>query len=543
MKNRKWQKSRQLIACGFAALLAIGSLAACGGGSTESEQSVQTGAVSASAQTVGEVTVLDVSDLFTDRDKEIGYEEADCELITMEGDTAVSDSAGVDIAGGTVTITAEGTYLLRGTLAGSIVIDTDDSAKVQLILDGADIACEGSAALYVVQADKVFVTTAAGSENSLVSTGEFVQTDDNNVDGAIFAKDDLTLNGAGSLTVSCETGHGIVCKNDLRITSGTYEITAASHGIQAKDSMRILSGTIAITAGEDGIHSGNDEDETVGYTYIGGGELTITAGDDGIHADTELVVAGGTVTVTESYEGLEGNVIEIAGGTIDLTASDDGLNAAGGSDGSGQMGGFGGDLFDEDESCSLIVSGGSLTVNAGGDGLDSNGGLYVYGGELVVYGPTDSGNGALDYGTEAVITGGTVIAFGSSGMAENFGDGSTQCAILVNFSTQEAGTSVTLTDGAGNVLLTAASEKSYSSVVLSSPDLEIGQTYTLTAGDATETIELTDTIYGNGSGMGGMHDMNDLPDINSMSDMNDMPGDGGGRRGSDMPGGGRPGTP
>lgn len=489
------------IACACAGLLIVGSLAACG--STESGQKTQAAEASAAAQTVGEVTVLDVSELFTDRDKEIGYEESDCELITLEGDRASSDSGGVEISDGTVTITQEGTYLLRGTYEGSIIVyTTDEAAKVQLILDGAEVTCEGGAALYILQADKVFVTTAAGSENSLNSVGEFVQTDDNNVDGAIFAKDDLTLNGAGSLTVSCETGHGIVCKDDLRITSGTYMITAADHGIQAKDSTRILSGSITITAGEDGIHSGNDEDDTVGYTYIGGGELTIAAGDDGIHADTELVIAGGTVTVTESYEGLEGNVIEITGGTITLTASDDGLNAAGGNDGSGQMGGFGRDMFDTDESCSLIIRGGTLTVNAGGDGLDSNGGLYVYGGEVIVYGPTNSGNGALDYGTEAVITGGTVIAFGSSGMAENFGDDSTQCSMIVNFTTQAAGTGITLTDASGNVCVTAVSEKSYSSVVISSPELEVGQTYTLTAGEVTETIELTDTVYG--SGMGGM---------------------------------------
>lgn len=484
-----------------------GSSAAERASSSEAAVSTKMSGSASGSRTVGEVSILDVSDMFTNRDKEVGYDESECVKITLQGSTAESDSDSVNVDGNVVTITGEGTYLLSGTLQGQLIVDAGDGDKVQLVLDDASISCESSAALYVKHADKVFVTTAPDSENLLETTGAYVAIDDKNIDGAVYARDDITFNGEGTLTVKSAEGHGIVGKDDLVITSGSYVINAATHGLQGKDSIRIANGDLVITAGEDGLHSGNDDDETVGYTYIAGGNITITVGDDGIHSDTQLVIAGGNINITDCYEGLEGCEIEITDGQIDIVASDDGLNAAGGNDGSGTQNtgrGFGEDPFAANENNRIIISGGVLNVNAQGDGIDSNGDLYVYGGEIVVNGPTGNGDGALDFDGSGCIYGGSVIAIGASGMAVNFSSESTQCSMLVTTqNTQEAGTSVTLKNASGEVLLSTVSEKTFNSVVFSCDQIKVGETYTVEIGSETMQIEMTDTIYGSGNGMGG----------------------------------------
>jgi len=599
---------RKLAALILAALLCIGC-AACGASSSTSS--------SASAQTLS-AEAASTADMFTDRDFEVGY--SDYVTVTLADGASSADGTGVSVDGNTVTITQEGTYLLTGTLTdGQIVVDADETAKIQIVLDGACVTCAGSAALYVKQADKVFVTLAESTENTLASTGEFVQTDDNTVDGAIFAKSDLTLNGKGTLTVTSESGHGIVSKDDLKITSGTYVVTAASQGLSGKDSVRIADGTFTITAGADGIHSSNDEDTSKGFIYIAngtftvdaqgddvdasgtltildgtfaltsgggsanapartnsdmpgmgggmhggpggaapsstdstsadsataaavttaatvsadssasedtttstkglkadqavlisggtftidsaddavhtnadlsvsGGEFTIKAGDDGMHADSSLTISGGTIDITESYEGIEGSAITVSGGTTSVVSSDDGLNAS----------------SSTDSDAIITISGGQLTVNADGDGIDSNGSLSVTGGTTYVSGPTNSGNGALDYNDSATITGGVLIAAGATGMDQNFGSDSTQGSILYQLSSvQAAGTTITLKNSDGSVLASYTPVKEFQSVVVSAPGIESGSTYTLTVGSASESIEMTDLIYGTGSEMGG----------------------------------------
>jgi len=450
--------------------------------------------------------------------------EADEILITLSDAGSVSDSAAVSIDGSAVTITAEGTYRLTGTLSdGQIVVSAPEDAKVKLILDGADITKSGSAAILALSADKVIVASAEGSVNKVSSTGEFDAAD--SIDAAIFAKCDLNLNGDGILYVSCETGHGVVTKDDLKMKDGTVSVSAAKKGVEGKDSITVEGGTLLITAGTKGLYSKNEDNEEDGNIEIlggsvtvtsnddsihagncvtvSGGELTLSSGDDGIHADATLAISGGSVTVLQSYEGLEAQVIDISGGVIDVTATDDGLNAAGGNDGSNGYGMFGGDPFQTDMNASLTISGGTLNVDAGGDGLDSNGALNVSGGLVTVSGPTNNGNGALDYGSSATITGGTVIAAGASGMAENFGSASTQGSILLSFSAQEAGSTVTITDESGTVLASCTPSKAYNSVLISTEALKVGGTYTITAGSYSETVTLTSNIYGNGMGMGG----------------------------------------
>lgn len=239
------------------------------------------------------------------------------ESVTNETETA---STGVSISGNIITITKEGTYVLSGALSeGQIVVDAD-SAKVQLVLDNADITCASSAAIYVKNADKAFITLAEGSENILMNTAEYEAIDDNNINAVIFSKDDLTLNGKGTLTINSEYGHGIVSKDDLKLVGGTYNITAKNHALSGKDSVRIAAGTYNLTSGKDGIHSENADDDENGFVYIASGDFTIESTGDGIDAsyvvqiddgDFDITAGGGAENVTKTHNDIPG------GGTRD----------------------------------------------------------------------------------------------------------------------------------------------------------------------------------------------------------------------------------
>ena len=481
---------KKITALIIAVLMIVVSLSACALKSSTAD-STESGSVQTSDTSV---TTDDGNELFTDRDYETDYDASSAVNITLSGDTAsASDTSDVAIDGSTVTITDEGVYILSGTLTdGQIIVVAQDADKVQLVLDGVTLNCSSGAAVYVKTADKVFITTSENSENTLTVSGEFAADGDTNVDAVIFSKSDLTLNGKGTITIATDYGNGITSKDDLKITSGNYDIDVSGKGLEANDSIRIADGEFVISCDDDALHS-ND------YTTIIGGTFTIYTGDDGIHSDGATTITGGTVNIENSYEGIEGQQIYISGGEISVKSSDDGLNAAGGNDQSGY-----GSMVDEfaaDADALISISGGTLTVNAEGDGIDSNDSLEISGGTVYVNGPTNSGNGALDYNGTATITGGTLVAVGASGMAMNFSEAN-QGSILVNFSQSISGGEVTVTDSNGNTIVSFTASKSYNSVLVSSPDLVKGSTYTVTAGGQSETVNLSDNLYGSGSGMG-----------------------------------------
>lgn len=325
--------------------------------------------------------------------------------------------------------------------------------------------------------------------------------------------------------------------------SASDDNSASCKGLKAGKALVISGGSITIDAQDDALHTDGD-------MTISGGECILSTGDDGAHAALSLTVLDGKITVLTSYEGLEANQITLADGELDITATDDGINANGGSDGfsggfGGGMGGsFGGrrndtnnhsgdmtppdgnapsgnpptmpgqDAADStttddttDKQPVLLITGGKITVNADGDGLDSNGNLRVEGGDITINGPANGGNGALDIGTEnggaGVIAGGTLIALGTSSMAENFGSTSTQCAFLVTMNSFGAGETITITDSQGNVLYTGVTVKSANSVVFSSADLVVGETYTVTIGSTSATVTQSSTVVGNSNVFGG----------------------------------------
>lgn len=253
------------------------------------------GEASPSEITVTTVSAIDTASLFSDRDLDPTYDASTAVSIQLSGDSAVCDSDAVTIDGSQVIIGAEGVYLLSGTLTnGQIVVNAGENDKVQLVLSGADITSSTSAAIYALEADKVFITLAEETENTLANGGTYTAVDENNIDAVIFAKTDLTLNGSGSLTINAAAGHGVVSKDDLVITGGSYTITSASHGLSGKDSVAIAGGTFAITAGKDGIHSENSDDPTLGTLYIADGSFTIAAQGDAVSAEGALQIDGGT---------------------------------------------------------------------------------------------------------------------------------------------------------------------------------------------------------------------------------------------------------
>lgn len=287
---------------GAIVLTASITVTAVGCGSTSAGSTETADAVTESQTETAEVSnidgILDSSDMFTNRDKEIGYDEESAIAINLSDGASTADSDSVVIDGDTITIAEEGTYILSGNLTNGQIVVEAENAKVQLVLDNADISCETSAAIYVKDADKVFITTTDGSTNTVCTSGEFEAIDDNNIDAAIFSKSDLTLNGAGSLEVTCENGHGILSKDDLVITSGEYVVDAGKHALSGKDSVRIAGGTFDLTAGRDGIHSENTDEEEKGFVYIENGSFTITSDGDGIDASYVVEIVEGSFDIT-----------------------------------------------------------------------------------------------------------------------------------------------------------------------------------------------------------------------------------------------------
>ena len=624
-------KKRRIMIAMLIGTMALSSImTGCGTNTSNTQSSAEAESGDSADSTQGKISLLDTSDMFTKRDLDASYDESECTAITLDDENSSCDSDAVTIDGQMVTITSEGTYLISGTLSnGSIVVDVADSEKVQLVFDNVSITNESGAAVYVRQADKVFLTLADGSENTVVSNGTTTE-DDSNIDGAIFAKGDLTINGTGTLNVT-SAAHGIVCKDDLVVTGGTYTISAEKQGLSGKDSVRIADGTFDITSGGDAIHSENADDENKGFVYVANGSFTLNAdgdgisasyvvqlddgtyeitagggsanvqsknsmgdkgpgnmqdngettesdsdtstkgikatsalqinggtyhidsaddsihsngdvyinagtfdlstGDDGIHADSTTDISDGTITISQCYEGLEGQTIDISGGVIDITASDDGLNAAGGNDSSNSNGPGGGDPFSAAEDAYINISGGQITIDATGDGIDSNGDLTVSGGTIFVTGPANDGNGAMDYNGTATITGGTVVAAGMSGMAQNFGDDSSQGSMLINLDDTQSG-EITLTDADGKELISFTPSREYNSVIISCADLEEGATYTLNTGETATEVTLSSLVYSNGQSQGGQPgemQNGQMPDQNGQSDSNapsGQPGDG-----------------
>lgn len=243
---------------------------------------------------------------YSDYELDDSFDRQSAASIILSGSTAQSNGSGVSINNATVTISKEGCYLISGELEdGQIIVDAGDSDKVQLVLDNASIHCSTGSAILVRNADKVKVTLAADSENEL-SDGTEYQTDDDNPDAALFSKDDLVINGSGSLTIQGNYKHGIAGNDDLVITGGRLTVNSLSHALRGKDSVAILDGTFVLTSQKDGIQASNTEDSTKGWVQIDGGNFTIQSSGDGIQAETNLSIYDGSFTITSGGGAVNG---------------------------------------------------------------------------------------------------------------------------------------------------------------------------------------------------------------------------------------------
>ena len=430
--------------------------------------------------------------LFTKNDLDGAWDTAGAARVTLTGDGAQISGDGAYVLDGDLIIARAGRYVLSGTLDdGGIVVRADDRAKVWIMLDGVSLHCADNACLRVEQADKVFLTLAAGSENSMESGAEYsAEALADKAGGVLYSHDDLTVNGSGALSVTAAYKHGIDVNDELRITGGSITINAPGDGLHVNDGI-----------------------------LFDGAALTIHAGDDGIHCDKNVTIAGGSITIPACYEGIEALTIEVTGGDIEIYPTDDGFNANGGSGfgfGHGMLGQQeqSEETGSADEETWIHISGGNISIvneqARDADGLDSNGNIHISGGVIRVSVDGSGGNNAVDYGSESggsfLITGGEIVACGGSMMAEGFSADSSQCGILYNLgSSAAAGTTVALKDKAGAELLSYTAPCGFTCVTLSSPSLTLGETYTLVIGDTETAITLdsVSTSLGSGGGMMG----------------------------------------
>ena len=405
----------------------------------------------------------------------------------LSSTTAKITGDGAKLEDKTVKITKEGTYILSGSSDGlNVVVEAADTEKVWLVFD--NLSMKGvSAPIQVLTADKVFITLAKGSTNTI----EDIETaESEELNAAIYSKSDLTINGSGKLIVNGKYEHGIKSSDDLKMLGGSFVITAANDGLNANDALNIKDSVIEISAKGDGIHS-----------------------------DKNVYIDGKSLNIKESEEGIEGKVVDIVSGDIDIKSSDDGINATDSSlktdnlpadvqekiknrperpEGEavpeGEMqrpeGMPHGAGFENQEGTEIIIRGGDLYIDASGDGIDSNGNLTVSGGKVVIEGSGSRGDGAIDYNGTGLVTGGEVLALGGNDMLQSFSSESAQSHIVVTAKESIAvGAKITIKDEAGKVLYEHINKKAFSALVYSSKDLVKAKNYTVQIGDTIlETI-------------------------------------------------------
>ena len=531
---------------------------------------------------------------YSDYELDDSFDRQSAASITLSGSTAQSNGSGVSINNATVTISKEGCYLISGELEdGQIIVDAGDSDKVQLVLDNASIHCSTGSAILVRNADNVKVTLAADSENEL-SDGTEYQTDNDNPDAALFSKDDLVINGSGSLTVQGNYKHGIAGNDDLVITGGRLTVNSLSHALRGKDSVAILDGTFVLTSQKDGIQASNTEDSTKGWVQIDGGNFTIQSSGDGIQAETNLSIYDGSFTITSgggavngadhtenrgggfgrpggnrpdsangqtspempsqpaegeqsssgnesdyselifdpddfddtstadsdttvSTKGIKaGNALLIQQGTFVIDSADDAIHSnysvtidggsfqlSSGDDGihaEAYLNINGGtttiaESYEGLEAAQIHISGGTTQVSSSDDGLNATGGssFELVDGLLVLKDISSSdteqtfgGRGGMfevEDNCDITISGGTLVALGSSGMAQSMEPDDSHATLMVTWDeVQPAGTRLTLCTQQGEILCSLQSTNSFQTAVIGTDSLSAGQEVSLYTG-------------------------------------------------------------
>lgn len=552
--------NRKRRAGALALLLAVCLLTACVGGAGQNNGTVTgTNADASVADTAG----MDFT--FSDRDKTGDYDADDVRTVPSDYRITAAGTyiLGGAITDTMVTVAANDSAKVQIILDNAAITNANGPAIYIQSADKVFVTCKAGTtntisdgAAYTITDGTSTLDAAIFSRADLTINGTGTLKVTGNYKHAVVSKDDLVITSA-TLQVTAKNV-GLNGKDCVKIQDAVIAITAGSDGIRSDNTedtdrgyVYLEGGTLTITAGNDGIQAetalkaegatvniragsgsqsslssnsesykglkaGSDilitggsytidsQDDCIHSNHtvsITDGTFTLASGDDGVHADTDLAISGGTIEITRSYEGLEGTRVLISGGRIRLVASDDGINAAGGNDSSG-MGGRPGQGFFSGSTGEIVISGGYVLVDASGDGIDSNGTLSITGGVTLVTGPTNNGNGALDYDSSASISGGVLVALGSSGMAQSISS-STQGVVSTSLTKQNGGTSFAICDSAGKVIVSFTPAKAYEWVCVSAPGLVSGSSYTLVTGasvtDADENGYAENAAYTGGS--------------------------------------------
>lgn len=529
----------------------------------------------------------------TEDDYYTTYADSSVAKINLKGDTATSGSQNVEINDSDITILGGGVYVLSGTLNdGSIIVDSADGAEVKLVLNGVTISSTDFSAVYIKQSAKTVISLVPDTENTLTDgiTYSTEKQEDGKPTAALYSKDDLVINGTGSLVINANYRDGIKANDALKITEGTITITSADDGINANDCIAALDVELNITSGGDAVKCDHENDkkgfiafegtslslisegdgisassaiymnntiaditsgggsqnvDTHGGTEFGHGgrgatadtastkaikagtnliinggtfrldskddslhsnfDLTIekgifviSSGDDAVHADRNIILNPESINVTKCYEGLEGAYVTINGGDIRIISSDDGINATGESSAAGigkeMMNMHSSEEKNADEDIWLTVNGGHIYIETSGDGFDSNGSAVINGGFLEIYGPENDGNGSIDVGDGGyvlIMNGGSMLAVGSSGMAEHPTKNSPQQSLAFYLEeTYSSDSSISVTDSSGNEIISGTSNKKFNWICVSTENITENETYTLVINNS-EVASLT----------------------------------------------------
>ena len=417
----------------------------------------------------------------------------------------------------------------------SYALESDSDEPYATLFSRCDLTLNGSGTLNVTSAYRHAVCS---KDDLVVVSGTY---NISAVEDGLRGRDSVKVRD-GVFTIQAG-GDGIKSNKDddptkgfVSIDGGAFDIQAGDDAVQGKTLIRLAGGSLTVAANDDAFHSDLE-------MHLLGASIEASAGDDAFHAETKLTVDGGIVNVASCNEGYEAEKVYVNGGDTHIVASDDGVNAsaadlsddadadtvsstlpnggtpgapgkgggvaagaqqggsapelpvddnaygAGRATGSGQQGGdpaAGGGMGQADSNCLIQVNGGYLVIDSAGDAIDSNGNVEVTGGVLLVSGPTSDGNGAFDYDGSATVSGGTVLMVGSTGMAQSFTSG-TQAFAMASAS-GEAGQSVCVVDGSGNVVASFTATKRFGMVLASSPAFAEGGEYTLVIGGEVANV-------------------------------------------------------
>ena len=408
-------------------------------------------------------------------------------LNSQTGDGIRVTSGDLTVEDGSITVNSQDNGLF--TKAGNILV-SGGTLDITVVPNGtADTENYNYDGIHT----KVGTIDITGGNITVKSYCDGIQgTSDVNINGAAV----INVTTTGVISTSGSGGYGGFTNNQ------TADISAK--GIKSDTNLTVDGGAvITVESTDDSLH-------TNGSITLTNADITVSAGDDGVHADSVLTINDGcTIKVNKSYEGLEAEKIYINGGYMTIYASDDNINAAGGNDGSSQGG------FNTNADGYIEINGGYIyceNASSGGDGVDSNGKIVQNGGILLVNGPTSGGDASIDTGDksgdEYIVNGGTVFSVGSNGMAESPSTGSGEYTVTYGVNgggmgggrpgqpgsfdpgsqsgtatgSLGAGTQLTLADESGNVVATFTVKTTAQAIVIGSPDITAGKTYTLYSG-------------------------------------------------------------